>query len=387
MLSTQIRSYVLLLLCGLLFIITDHRLISTPKNYYILFLNFALATALIFTHNFGAFYVAVSFSFFCVLFIWSRKTYYLYPLVSHILSVCVWLLLWFPNFQIQSQTGKPHTWIPPLTFLSFFRTISELIPTLSSQLERSIQILPVIKVLSVVVIFFYISIPKLRIGFKKFVEDKAFSFYILSGYISFMVAGLSMIISLVYMSVFLSRYQWISHLLIIYQIIYAYNVWAYKIKYPRFVQKLAPVYIVFVAAFMFYQNKKISIFPSGILSYLPQLNKEYPVFFESADYFFPIWHHKNVDAYYLLNWEAALAKDNMLNATVDHKMALSLREEYNVNKIVYVNELTQKRFSHFYVVDEVSRKQFEPLIKEKKVKIVKIIPVGIEGHRILECTI
>jgi hypothetical protein len=306
-------------------------------------------------------------------------------LVAHILAVFVWLLVWFPNFQIQSQTGKPHTWIPPLTFFNFFRTLGDLIPTISSQLEQQAKILPIGRVLIVITIFFYIAIPKLKLGFKKFIDDKAFSFYILAGYVSFMTAGLAMIVSLVYMSVFLSRYQWISHLLIIFQIIYAYNLWVSDVKYPGYIVRLVPVYVAIVGMFMFYQNKKISIFPSGILSYLSQLDKRYPVFFESADYFFPIWHHQNVDAHYLLNWNAALAKDNMLNATVDHKMALSLREEYNVDKVVYVDELKEKRFSHFYVVDELSRKQFDPLIKENKVKIVKVIPVGIDGHRILEC--
>jgi hypothetical protein len=356
-----------------------------PKNKSLLIGNFILATALIFTHNFGAFYVAVSFSFFCVLLIWSKYRNYIYVLAAHILSVFVWLLIWFPNFQIQSQTGKPHTWIPPLTFFTFFRTLGDLIPTISSQLEQQAKILPIIRVLVVVTVFLCIAIPKLKLGFKKFIGDKAFSFYILAGYVSFMTAGLSMLVSLVYMSVFLSRYQWISHLLIIFQIIYAYNLWAYKVRYPQFVVRLVPVYIAAIGAFMFYQNKKISIFPSGILSYLPQLDKRYPVFFESADYFFPIWHHQNVDAHYLLNWDAALAKDNMLNATVDHKMALSLREEYDVNKVVYVDELKQKRFSHFYIVDEFSRKQFDSLIRENKIKVVRVIPVGIAGHRILEC--
>ncbi|GAB3314674.1 hypothetical protein GCM10027299_03130 [Larkinella ripae] len=138
---------------------------------------------------------------------------------------------------------------------------------------------------------------------------------------------------------------------------------------------------------MFYQNKKTALFPSGILAHLPKVNYRYPIFFESADYFLPIWfYNKSLKINYLLDWEAANKEGNLLNATTDYNILKSVNEKYNVKNIIRTDEFTNANFPHFYVIDESSRYQIERYVENRKVKVLAVIPVSIEGHQILECS-
>ncbi|MFD2569123.1 hypothetical protein ACFSUS_00670 [Spirosoma soli] len=388
-LSTQIRAYSLFLLISLGFFVISHRLMSTPTQGRLLVANVIVALLLVFTHNFGLFYVAASGAFFFLLFLWSKDRRYLAILGTYGLVLLGWFFIWYPNFVIQTDAGKPHSWIPMPTFRSFFNTVGELAPTISSTLERktSLFFLPVLRFVLVVGLFSYVAITQVRRGFQAVREDKALLFYLFAGFVYLATITISLVVTLVHTSVFISRYLWPSHLLLIYQLVYAFYFFLGSQSVPRLrLARLLPVYMVLVAGFLFYQNKKIAIFPSGVMGYLPQLNKNYPVFFETADYFLPIWNQvKSVKACYLLDWETAATEGNILGATVEHKILKSVREKYNVENVVPTTKFNKANYPHFYVVDETSNYQIEHFVQSGRVKVINRLPIDIEGHRILEC--
>ena len=340
-------------------------------------------------HNFGLFYVAASLSFFGLLLIWSKQRAYGWVVISYLVVYGFWLLIWFANFQVQSQVGKPYSWIPAPTFVSFFRITGELIPTLSSRLEQlpALSLVPMVRVLLTVAIFSYIAVPALKRGYENLVNNDPLSFFLMAGYMVLATISIALIVSVGYKSIFLSRYLWPNHLLFLYQTVYAYQYFAGSLKgrFPSLLVKALPVYAVLITSLMFYQNKKVSIFPSGILSYLPALDSTHPVFFESADYFLPIWHYNMIHAFFLLDRPTAVLKDNLPNATNDYNVISSLHTKYGVKAAVPSAQFNRKNFPHFYVVDEQSRFQIEHFIRTGQVKIIRKIPVAIKGHQILEC--
>lgn len=387
-LATQIRVYSFYLLLSCLYFFILHKLIRNPAKPRLLTLHLLVGLALIMTHNFGSFYVAASLSFFGLLWLWSKKRAYGLVIVSHLLAFGLWFLIWFPNFQIQSQAAKPHTWIPLPTFVSFFKILGELIPTLSSRLEQipALSLLPMLRVGLVVGLFLYIAVPRLKQGFQAMIDDEAFSFYVMAGYIAMAVAGAALIVSLGFISVFISRYQWPSALLLLFQLVYACHYLVPELKLsPKLIQWV-PLYVAGLMGFIFYQNRKIVLFPKDIVSYLPPDKANYPIFFESADYFLPLHFHHVAPAYFLLNWQAALSKKNLPNATTDYKIIESVRDKYNVKEIVPAEQFNSHQFPHFYVVDETSRNQIEPYIAAGKVKVLRRFPIHIKGHQILECS-
>ena len=393
-LSTQIRSYSLFLLIGSGFFIALHQLITSPDKPKLLVACSLLGVLLVLTHNFGLFYVAASGAFFAVLFGWSKQRQYVWVLGAHGLIAAVWLVSWYTNFVIQTDAGKPHSWIPLPTVLSFFYTVGELVPSISAKLERNqfFLFLPVLRFLLVVGVFIYIALSRLKNSFQANKDDKAFMLYLLSGWIYLATICIALVVSFTHTSVFISRYLWPSHLLVIYQLVYAWYFFQerYRINIvrPTLAYKLLPVYAMLLAGFLFYQNRKVAIFPGTVLSYLPQLNKQYPVFVEDAVYFLPIWFHdKTIKVRYLLDWETAATERNELGATVGYKILKSVHEKYHVADILTAQGFNKGTISHFYVIDEVCQYQFEHLIQSGRVHIVRQLPIGIKGHRILECTL
>ncbi|MFD2937193.1 hypothetical protein [Spirosoma flavum] len=394
-LSTQVRAYALFLLVGFSYFVSLHRLISSPDRLGLLTTFSLTGVLLVFAHNFGLFYLAASGAFFVGLFLWSRQRDYLLVLAAHGLIVLVWLLIWYPNFVIQTNAGKPHSWIPLPTFQSFFNTVGELVPTVSASLEHQslFQFLPILRFLFVTGLWLYLILPRLKQGFQTIKDDKAFTLYLLSGCIYLTTIAISLVVTLVHTSVFISRYLWPGHLLLIYQLVYAYYNFfgsrSIRARTPTVISRLLlPVYTLLLAGFLFYQNRKIVVFPSGILSYLPQLNKQYPVFVETADYFLPIWFHdKTTKIRYLLDWQTAATEGNILSATVEHKILKSVREKYDVPNILSTQQFNRVTVPHFYVIDESSNYQIEHFIQNGQVHVIRQLPIGIKGHRILECTL
>lgn len=386
-LSTQIRTYALFLLIGLVYFIIIHRLITSPSRLKLLGLHILVGTLLVFTHNFGLFYLAASGAFFGLLWLWSRERSYLWVLSTYSLIGLLWFAIWYPSFSVQTLAGKPHSWIPLPTFLSFFRTVGELAPNLSSTLERSpgFEFLAVLRFLFILALFLYLSLPRLKDGFKAMIQDKAFGFFLLAGFIYFTTIAISLTVSFVHTSVFISRYLWPSHLLVIYQLVYAF----YQLTGERrvtWLARLLPVYVVLLALFVFYQNRKVVIFPSRVLSHLHQLDQRYPVLIESADYFLPIWfHHQVTHPRYLLDWETASVRDNILSATVEFNILTALREKYKVYNVITRQGFNKVSMPHFYVIDETSHYQIEHFLANGQVHIIRELPISIAGHRLLEC--
>ncbi len=388
-LATQVRSYALFLLISLPYFVVLHRLIAEPRHRLYLGLFVLLGLGLSLTHNFGLFYLAASGSFFFLLWLWSkRQSVYLWPMGAHVLTLLLWAAGWFTRFQIQTEAGKPHSWIPLPTWQSFFTTVGELSPTLSYSLEQRswLAFLPYLRFFGVAFLFVFILRKKLRNGYAAFRTDAAFQFYLLSGFIYFSTILISLAVSLVHTSVFISRYLWPNHLLVMFQLMYAF----YQFYTPPRLSgwyRLAPVYALIIGAFVFYQNRKVVHFPKGILSYLPQMDPRYPVFVETADYFLPIWFHKfPQQVHYLIHWPTAAVPTNILSATVEHKILKSVREKYQVPGLILAKDFTKANFPHFYVVDESSHYQMEKFINAQQIRVVRQLPIDIDGHRLLECT-
>lgn len=392
LLSTQLRGYSLFLLIGFGYFVLLHQLVTAPGQIRLLVLFCIVGVLLMLTHSFGLFYGAASGLFFAGLLIWSKDRRYLFVLAAHVLLPVAWLLIWYPNFVIQAEAGKPHSWIPVPTLMSFFSTVGDLAPTVSASLESRplFSFLPILRFFLVVGLWIFIALPRVKSGFRGIIGDKAFLFYLMTGFMYVATIGIALTISLTYTSVFISRYMWPNHLLLLYQLVYAYyffrSRWSVEVGSLALRAKLLPLYVLLLGAFLFYQNRKVSLFPRDILSYLPQLDKRYPVFVETAHYFLPMWFHdKTINVRYLLNWETAVNDNNILQATVAYHVLKSAREKYHVPGIITAQEFTPATVPRFYVIDETSNYQIEDFIKTGQVKVIREIPVAIDGHRIVEC--
>ncbi|WP_460957577.1 hypothetical protein [Spirosoma litoris] len=392
-LATQIRAYSIFLLVSLIYFVVLQLLIVSPAKVKWLIAHCLVGLLLVFTHNFGLFYVAASGAFFFILYLWSRQRAYLLVLATYGLIGLGWLLLWYSSFAVQTEAGKPHSWIPVPTFLSFFTIIGELIPTLSSALERRTVFLalPLLRVVLVGILFIYIALPQLKKNGQAIRDDKALMFYLLAGWIYMATVFIALLVTVVHTSVFISRYQWPSHLLLIYQFVYAWYVLQDRWHIPNSVSgwkpQLVSVYVLLLTGFLFYQNRKVVIFPSGVLQGLSQLDKRYPVFVESAHYFLPIWFHdKTTDVHYVLDWQTAIRSGNMLNASVEYKILEAVRNKYHVSGIMPEKSFNRMAIPHFYVIDEGGIYQIEQFIRSGQVRVIRQLPIGLSGHRILDCT-
>jgi hypothetical protein len=386
-LATQVRSYALFSLLHLLFFLNSHRLTTAPTRLGALLLELLLGTAVVYAHNFGLLYVATMAAFFFGLLVWSRRWEYLRVLGVLAAVGGLWFVGWFANFQLQSQIGKPHSWIPLPTFFSFFRTVGELLPTLSASLEAKpyLHFLPVLRVAAIVGLIVYLGLPRLRQGYADLVKDPAALFFIQASFVALGTTVLTLIASFTVASVFLNRYMWPNHLLFAAVVIYAYHYFFRAGTVPGR-RVWLPAYAVLLLPFIVYQNRKVVIFPSVILPPLAGLNPQYPLFLESADYFLPVWYqHLRPNSYFLLDWPAAL-KSPTLSSTIDYGIIVSLRDIYKVPQVVRLNEFNAKRFPHFYVLDQHSHYQIEEFLESGEVRVVRTIPAGIAGHQILECT-
>ncbi|RYF46956.1 MAG: hypothetical protein EOO39_49040, partial [Cytophagaceae bacterium] len=55
--------------------------------------------------------------------------------------------------------------------------------------------------------------------------------------------------------------------------------------------------------------------------------------------------------------------------------------------LIWPTQFNASQFSRrFYVVDEASRYQIEAFVASGRVKVHQVIPTGVTGHRILDCS-
>lgn len=387
--STEIRSYAVLLPISCVYFIIMHWLINRPTSAWLLAGHTLVGMLMAFCHNYGLFYLAASGAFFLSLLIWSKQRNYALVLATYGLIGIVWLVVWYPSFSIQAYAGQPHSWIPLPTVSTFFSNVGDLIPSPLQRIEWRPWVwwMPMLRVIAVVGLFTCVVVPKLKMGFQAVRQDEAFQFLLLSGFVYLTVIIIAMTVTFTYTSVFISRYMWPSQLLIMFQLVYTY----YHFAGPRrIVPRLAwllPVYSLFLGILMFERVWKMQTpFQSQILEYLPQLSAPYPVFVERADYFLPIWFHKQrPNVSFLLDWKTADRPNNIKSATVDYKMLKSLKEKYKVGGIVEADQFNASHFPHFYVVDEQAIYQIEGFIKSGQIKVINELPIAMPGHRLLEC--
>ncbi|NID10517.1 hypothetical protein [Fibrivirga algicola] len=406
-LATQIRTYSLYLLLGWAYIVVLHQLIGQPAQRRWLVAQAVIGTLFMFTHNVALFYLTATGAFFGLLWLYTglRKQdwlTYLPVLGVHLFMAVIWLLAWFPSFSIQAQSGVPHSWIPVPTVMSFFETIGDLLPTLSARVENMYPPLVILRVVAASALFIWITSGRLISPERSVLGDPVFSLYLFAGFVVGFTLLLGLTVSLVHTSVFLNRYFWPSTLLLMYQLLYAgwwisakakqrthASIIPRRLPFVSVVKTMAlPVFLLLIGVFILVQNRKVPLFSGAIRHDLAQLDPRQPVLFESAYYFLPIrFYQTNRSAYYLLHWPTALDKRNVLESTTDYKILEGVADHYNLTGLIRPNEFTPTRFSkHFYVVDEASRYQIEAFIKSGQVKVHRVIPTSVSGHRILDCS-
>ncbi|WP_375447767.1 hypothetical protein [uncultured Fibrella sp.] len=405
-LSTQVRTYSLYLLFGWAYVVVLHQLLFRVQKRPWLVAHALVGAVFMLTHNVALFYIAASGVFFGLLWLyrWLRANDHSYlPVVgTHLVIALLWLVFWYPSFAIQAQSGIPHSWIPVPTFWLFFKTIGELLPNASARLEDTYPIMGILRVLLVAGLFSLIAVPRLQKQRLAAFSDPAFALYLLSGFIVVFTLLLGLVVSLVHTSVFLNRYFWPSTLLLIYQLLYAgwwindrasLPVWS---NLRQRIPSVSPVlqslgvlvFLLLIGVFIVYQNKKIPLFSGEIRHDVDKLKPGQPVLFESAYYFLPIRYYQSQHPiYYILDWQTALDKRNVLESTTDYKILEGVAENYRLKGIIRSNQFNARQFNHhFYVVDEASRYQIEAFVARGQVKVHQIIPTGVAGHRILDCS-
>lgn len=386
-LSTQVRSYALLLLLFWLYFANSHRLAGAPAQPGRLGVQLLLGTALAYTHNFGLLYVVILTGYFGGLLLWSGRAAYWRVLAVQAAVGGLWLAGWFRNFEVQAQAGKPHSWIPLPTLASGFRTVGELLPTLSAGLETSRWglVLPIVRVSVMLALLVGLSWPWLRRGYAALVREPAALLLVQAAFVALGSLGAALVASWVVTSVFLARYLWPVELLFATGLLYAAHRWVpARVPVPARGWVLA-AYVLVLPFFIVHQNRKTVHFPSRILAYLPALDPRYPVFYESADYFLPIWYQKlHPGARFLLDWPAA-RRATVLSATVDYHILSSLRASYGVPAVVPLGQFNATNYPHFYVVDEQNHYQIEEFINSGRVRVLRVLPTSIANHQILEC--
>ena len=396
-LAAQIRSYVPFLLVSFIYITLVHQLCHRPGNTRLLLAHIGVGLLLVLTHNFGLFYLAASGAFFGCVWLWSREKRYWYVLGTFGAIGLVWLLAWYPFFVIQAKAGEAHSWIPLPTFFTFFRIVGELAPTISNKLESigTLPLLAILRFVGLVALFGYIAIPKVKNGYKAALADPAFMLYLLSGFLYLGTLLITLAVTFLHTSVFISRYLWPNHLLVIYQLLYAF----YQLGGQRlstyidrrtteyaWLNGSLVVYTLGLAGFLFYQSRKLILTPTAVMAYVNQLDKKTPVFLESSINFFPIWYYnRNRPVYFLLDHESAFDSRNDPGATVGYHTLSAVKKQYHVDAVLPVTDFTASQVPHFYVVDERWNYQIERFIQNKSVRVIRRIPTTLDGFTLLEC--
>ncbi|WP_375444187.1 hypothetical protein [uncultured Fibrella sp.] len=408
-LATQIRAYPLFLLLTLGYFVVLHQLTRQPTKPTWLLAHVGLGLLVVLTHNFGLFYVAAAGAFFCLLWLWSRNRAYAYVLGTFPIIGLVWLVVWYTSFAIQAKAGEPHSWIPLPTVHSFFQIVGELAPALSARLEAagSVPVLPALRFAGLVILFFAIAVPSLKEGFRAAVSDSGFMLYLLAAFIYLATISITLIVSLVHTSVFISRYLWPNHLLVIYQLVYAYHFFTSRERtWPRLAHAfpanyafrrfkfagsrlipLLPVYVAGLACLLFYQGRKVALAPTTVMMYVDQLDKRYPVFLESSINFMPVWFysHTHRPVYFLLDYKSAFDPANDPGASVGFHTLAAVKAKYHVGAVRPLASFNAQTVPHFFVVDERWNYQIERFIQNKSIQIIRTIPTTMPGISIREC--
>lgn len=380
--ATQIRPYSLYLLLGIWHIVVSHKLVAAPVNVRLLGWYALSGLGLVFVHTFGLLYLGACIGFFCLLSIWSRQKRYLVVPVVGLLVAGTWGLLWYARMQTQADVGKPYGWLPVPTIRYFVETTGSLLPAIAKiDTYNGLWVLPTVRVLLLFGLMGWLLMPQLRKGFAETVQNKAFSFFLLTAFVFVATLGITTLVSLVYTPVLVGKYLWVSHLLIVYQLVYAVGQWRPHVRLPTVPRPVLYVYGVVVAVLIGYQNTRWSYFSSAPIRAVQQLNPAYPVIYESSLHFLPVQYHRLTSAYFVLDWKTSF----QYRATTEYKVLAFLRKKYGMQTIIRASELRQARFARFYVFDDIDDGKFEQLLRDNHLRMLRVMPTSAPKYRILEC--
>lgn len=380
--SSQLRSYSVYLLLSFGHVLFVHKLFSRPGSARLLAGQFLTGLALMLTHNYGMFFVAVCVGIFGPLFLWSRQKQYLIPLISGAAIFGSWMVLWYADFQTQALHSQHGFWIQKPTFLSFFHTIGDLVPTIQ-KLDGLSPLVSVGRVLLVTGAFATVALRQFKPSFTRLMEDRAYSFFLLCGYVFIGTSVTALLVSLFYVPILVSRYLWPNHLFLLYILAYLfYKPGAAKaFSFSGKVNWLVVGYACLLSVFMFSKGKSYSVFPGKVEKHVDALDKRYPVFYETSFYFLPMNYYGIGNAHFWLDWPTSLRT----GTTSEFRGITLLNTYYPLKGIVPTAGFTAKAFPHFYIFDEAKSDKFETLIETGKIRIIQEIPVAIPGCRLLEC--
>lgn len=378
-LSAQVRNYSLFLFLSAPYFVSLFQFTTKPTEAKWLVWMGVSGLLLAFVHNFGLIYMAASSGVFILLAIWSRQYRYLMPLLPCLVVAVLWLLIWYPHFVIQADTGKPYGWIPLPTISSFFAIIDGLLPRLPVLSETS-QLIIIGKVSLLATLFLLLLAQSLRMGYQKARQDPARMVFLVSAVLFWGVVVLSLVISFAYTPIFYGRYLWPSYLLVIVQMGYLCR-YVPAINLPRFKFAVLAGVALAAGAYLVRQNRKVVLFPQYVAELTRLVPASSPVFFELGSDFLTADYYDLAHSYYLLNWKASLKNHD----TLGFKLIGAIGEQYSKREIVSETAFNKTAFPRFYVMDKTSHYLFEQYLDSGLIQIRREISESVDGYRILEC--
>ncbi|RRB02046.1 hypothetical protein [Larkinella rosea] len=378
-LSSQIRNYSLFLFLSALYFTDLFRFVVNPKGRALLVRLSVWGMLLAFAHNFGLIYIAASMGVLALLTLWAKDARYLSGVAVGLLIFCLWVVIWYPHFLIQADTGKPFGWIKLPTFTSFLVTVDSLLPRIPVLSETSLYII-IPKVLAFAGFFLAGLWRSLKAGFRETFRDPVRITFLASALLFWMVFALTLLISFGFTPIFYSRYFWPSHLLVIVQIVYLCRN-SPVVAMPRFYPYLIGIFAISAGAYLFRQNRKVTLFPDYLETLSKAIPARFPVFFETGSDFLTADYYGLSDAHYLLNWKVSLKNHD----TLGFKIIGAIQREYDKGEVVSELSFTKDRFPRFYVVDKTSHHLFEQYIDSGVLRVRSVKGGAVAGYRILEC--
>lgn len=332
-------------------------------SFAVLLFNTSIHGAIILTHIFGFLYSgAILFSLVI------RDRYFSFFRPSVYLSIVLgWLLFipWINSFQNQADAGKPHSWIP--------------IPNLI-ELINSFSFSQALAVLLVILLGISYLLFSNEAQFEKIVNAQQKSLaetsFLILAYSVLAVPVVAWIISRTLESIFVSRYM--IPITISWSILLTYlssrifpSVVASKIYGSSSSKRLiVKQKISLIMLMVFLVTYPILYAKSYGTQQLPGLKDdsygytELPIAVESPHVYLPRFYYspKPNRYFFILDWQAALDKGNLLNSTVDYKVMEALKQNYPAQNIVQGKDFLD-RYNRFLVLDEDGRRWFEMRIK------------------------
>jgi hypothetical protein len=277
---------------------------------------------------------------------------------------------WIGETIQQSETGKPHSWIPVPVIRDFIDNVVILFPygnIIQYHLKLFTIILLSICAVSYIVYLYYKRNYSNRLSIDFFVKNQLELVLALS--LIFFPLLFSFIISRVSTSIFFERYFIASCL----GVFLLFTI-SFSLLYTQFGKQSH--WILFVATLLGLSGivfhtirNKDSV--RNIIEQLEQVVKyeNADVIFESPHHFVPSNFYSNIfRSVYPLDWKVATDTSNSLAATSDDKLMDRLRIFYNIDAVKSTARIFRDRGKIYYVLDEPDKQWYEYYLKRGKIQ-------------------